>query len=236
MSKYFSFSRFLERIPQILPYLSVTFRMVAVAMLFGTLLGIAIALLRNKKIPVVRQILAVYISFMRGTPLLVQMCLAYYGIPILFGNIFQNVFGINLNRIDVTVYVIIAFILNEGAFLGEIFRGAIASVPAVQTEAGYSVGMTGLQTFRRIVFPQAVVIALPMYGVDLISVFQNTSIAFVVGVVEMMGKARTLGVSTGHTLEGFVVVALIYIMVSLLLKRFFYLLEKRWKENGKAVH
>ena len=227
MSEYFSPDRFWTRIPQILPYLSVTLRMVIVAMGFGTLLAIFVAVLRIKRVPVLDQLLSVYISFMRGTPLLVQMCVAYYGIPILFGKVFLNVFNVNLNRMDPLIFVEIAFILNEGAFLGEIFRSAILSVPVVQAEAGYTIGMTGTQVFLRIVLPQSLLVAIPHYGADLIGVFQNTSLAFTLGVLDMMGRAKTLGVATGFTLEGFVAVAVIYIVISLLLKGCFLLLEKK---------
>jgi L-cystine transport system permease protein len=227
MGSYFDGTRFVTRIGQILPYVFVNFRMVFWAMLLGTILAVFVAILRIKKIPVVNQLLLVFISFMRGTPLLVQMCLAFYGIPIVFGKLFLNVFGINLNRFDAYIFVIIAFILNEAAFLGEIFRSAILAIPILQTEACYSIGMTKSQTLFRVVLPQAVHVAIPQYGADLIGVFHNTSIAFTLGVLDMMARAKTLGVSTGHTIEGFVVVALIYIVISLSLKGLFKLLEKK---------
>ena len=198
-------------------------------MLFGTILAVLVAVLRLKKIPVISQIISVYISFMRGTPLLVQMMIAFYGIPLLLGSLFLNVFGINLNRIEPVIFVEIAIILNEGAFLGEIFRGAITSVPSIQTEAGYSIGMTGAQTFSRIVLPQAFKVALPHYGVDLVGVFQNTSLVFTLGVVDVLGKAKTLGAATGHTLEGYIAATLVYITFSLILKGAFLLLEKKLK-------
>lgn len=229
MGKYFDFQRFLNVISPILSCINVTFRIVVVTMALGTLLGILVAVARIKKIPVLHQILGLYISFMRGTPLLVQMFIAFYGIPIVFGTLFDSLFGINLNRVEVTVFVEIAIILNEGAFLGEIFRSAILSVPSVQSEAGYSIGLTNIQTFLRIVLPQAVKVAIPQYGLDLIGVFQNTSLVFTFGVLDIMGKAKTLGTATGHSLEGFVVVACIYIVISLLLKGFFLAAEGRMK-------
>jgi L-cystine transport system permease protein len=196
-------------------------------MFLGTLLALVVAVLRLKEIRGVKQILGGYISFMRGTPLLVQMMIAFYGIPLVFGSLFLNVFGINLNRVEPVVFVEIAIILNEGAFLGEIFRGAITAVPAIQAEAGYSIGLTGVQTFTRIILPQAFKVALPHYGVDFVGVFQNTSLVFTLGVLDVMGKAKTLGAATGHTLEGYISASLIYICFSLLLKGFFLLVEKR---------
>ena len=161
------------------------------------------------------------------------MMIAFYGIPIVLGNIFLNLFGINLNRLEPVIFIEIAIILNEGAFLGEIFRGAITSVPSVQAEAGYSIGMTGAQTFYRIVLPQAFKVALPHYGVDFIGVFQNTSLVFILGVVDLLGKAKTLGAATGHSLEGYLSAEIIYISFSLFLKGVFLLIENRLN-NGTA--
>ncbi|WP_026517304.1 amino acid ABC transporter permease [Butyrivibrio sp. MC2021] len=227
MGSYFSAERFINVFPKIIACLSVNFHIVFWSMLLGTILAIFVAVLRLKEIPVVKQILSVYISFMRGTPLLVQMMIAFYGIPLVLGELFMGLFGINLNRIEPAVFVEIAIILNEGAFLGEIFRGAITSVPAIQTEAGYSIGMTGAQTFFRIVLLQAFKVALPHYGVDFVGVFQNTSLVFTLGVVDVLGKAKTLGAATGHTLEGYIAATIIYISFSLLLKGSFLLVEKR---------
>ncbi len=227
MGNYFSIERFLNVFPKIISNLSVNFHIVFWSMLLGTILAVFVAVLRLKKIPVISQIISVYISFMRGTPLLVQMMIAFYGIPLLLGTVFMNIFGINLNRIEPAIFVEIAIILNEGAFLGEIFRGAITSVPVVQAEAGYSIGMTGAQTFRRIVLPQAFKVALPHYGADFVGVFQNTSLVFTLGVVDVLGKAKTLGAATGHALEGYIAATIIYVSFSLLLKGAFLLLEKK---------
>lgn len=227
MGNYFSTERFIYVFPKIISNISVNFHIVLWSMLLGTILAVFVAVLRLKRIPVIGQILGVYISFMRGTPLLVQMMIAFYGIPIVFGSLFMNAFGINLNRIEPVIFVEIAIILNEGAFLGEIFRGAITSVPYIQTEAGFSIGMTGVQTFTRIVLPQAFKVAIPHYGVDLVGVFQNTSLVFTLGVVDILGKAKTLGAATGHTLEGYVAATVIYITFSLLLKGAFILIEKK---------
>ena len=233
MGKYFSSERFVNIFPKVISCLSVNLHIVFWSMFFGTVLAILVAVLRIRKVPVLSGFLGVYISFMRGTPLLVQMMIAFYGIPLVLGNLFLNVFGINLNRLDPVIFVEIAIILNEGAFLGEIFRGAITSVPAVQAEAGYSIGMTGAQTFYRIVLPQAFKVALPHYGVDLIGVFQNTSLVFLLGVVDVLGKAKTLGAATGHSIEGYLSAALIYVTFSLFLKAIFLLLE--YKMNNGTV-
>ena len=133
MTNIFSWERFWNIIPKLTPYLLITFQIVLVGLLFGTLLGIIVAILRLKKIPVIHQILSVYISFMRGTSMLLQMMVIYYGLPSLFEQI-----GININDLDKLIFVYLTFVLNLGAFLGEEFRAAILAVPKEQTEAGYS--------------------------------------------------------------------------------------------------
>lgn len=233
METYFSIDRFIQIFPKIITCIGVNFQIVFWSMFLGTILAIIVAVLRMKEIPVLKQILSVYISFMRGTPLLVQMMIAFYGIPLTFGDFFLNTFDFNLNRVEPAFFVEIAIILNEGAFLGEIFRGAITSVPAIQTEAGYSIGLTKTQTFFRIVFPQAFKVALPHYGVDFVGVFQNTSLVFTLGVVDILGKAKTLGSATGHALEGYIAATILYISFSLILKGIFYLIENKLL-GGKA--
>ena len=227
MGNYFSPERFINVFPKIISCISVNLHIVFWSMLLGTILGVIVAIVRLKDIPILGKIVSVYVSFMRGTPLLVQMMISFYGIPLLLGTLFLNVFGINLNKLEPIIFVEIAIVLNEGAFLGEIFRGAITSVPSVQSEAGYSIGMTGAQTFLRIVFPQAFKVAIPHYGVDLIGVFQNTSLVFTLGVIDMMGKVKTLGAATGHSLEGYVAVSIIYISFCLMFKGIFIIIEKK---------
>ena len=230
MKELLDFNRFLKRIIQILPYIKVSLGMLIASMIFGTILGIIVALINIKKIPVIKQLLQVYISFMRGTPLLVQMMIVYYGLPLLI----QSVFNIDINGWNTIIFVDIAIVLNEGAFLGEIFRSAITSVDHTQKEAALTVGMTNLQAYRRIIIPQAIRIALPPYGVDMIGVFHNTSLAYSLGVIDLMGRAKTLGVADGHSLEGFLVVTLIYVLFCLILRLIFKKINKNISYGRRA--
>lgn len=230
MDNLFDISRLFTAIPQILPCLSITFQIVIVGVVFGSLLGLIIASLRINKIPVVDQFLSLYLSFMRGTPMLVQMMVIYYGLPLLI----ESLTGININIWDKLVFVEITFVINEGAFLGELFRGAIESVPYNQTEAGYSVGLNSFQTFTRIVLPQAVKTALPGYGIDIIGVFHNTQIAFLLGAVDILGRARTIGNATGHAVEAYLFVAILYIVISIILRVLFNRVDKKFSFGGEA--
>lgn len=231
MANLFSWERLWNIIPQLSPYLLITFQIVIIGLLFGTLLGILVAILRLKKIPILHQLLSVYISFMRGTSMLIQMMVIYYGLPLLLNN-----FGIDINGLDKLVFVEITFILNYGAFLGEEFRAAILAVPKEQTEAGYSIGLTWSQTFFHIILPQALLTALPAYGAEAVSCFHLTSIAFTLGVVDFLGRANTLGSASGHLLETYLYVAFVYIVISMLLRLGFYLLEKKFSFGREGVN
>ena len=223
MGKIFSWERLWRVIPQLNPYISISLRIVISGLVFGSILGILVAFLRIKKIPVIDQILSVYISFMRGTSMLVQMMIIYYGLPILL----KSVFGIDINSWDKLIFVKLTFILNEGAFLGELFRAGIESVPADQTEAGYSINMSGIQVFFRIVLPQAIKAVIPGYGVDVVGMFHNTSIAFTLGVIDLVGRAKTIGEASGHLLEAYVYVAFLYVSVSIIIRLLFHFIEKK---------
>lgn len=224
MQDLFKWERFFNNIPKILPYLSVPFSIVIYASFFGILLGLLIAIVNIKKTPVLNQIFKVYVSFMRGTPMLVQLMLVYYGFPLLF----DSAFGTNINRDwNKIIFAYITFILNQGAFISAIFYSAITSIPVGQTEAGLSVGLSEFQTFRRIVLPQMVRVALPPFGSDLVGLFQNSSLVFLIGVTDIMGRAKTIGSATKHVIEAYLFVAIIYITISLIVRLIFYYLNKK---------
>ncbi len=224
MDKLFEWERFFENIPKIVPYLSVTFSIVIYGSVFGVILGILIAMVNMKKTPILHQFFKVYVSFMRGTPMLVQLMLVYYGLPVFI----DSAFGTNINREWSTIiFAYITFILNQGAFLSVIFYSSITSVPYGQTEAGLSVGLTEFQVFRRIVLPQMIRVALPPFGSDLVGLFQNSSLVFMIGVTDIMGRAKTIGTVTKHVVEAYIFVAIIFISISLIIRLLFYYLNKR---------
>lgn len=223
MDQFFSWERFFVNLPKLLQSLPVTFQIVLVATLAGIILGVLLAMIRIKRIPVLYQIAGVFISFMRGTPILVQMLVIFHGLPVLL----NNTIGVDINRWERIVFIFITYALNQAAFLSEIFRSAITSIPTGQAEAGYSVGLTGFQTYYRIILPQAVRIALPGFGSDLIGLFQNTSLAYMIGIIDIMGKARTIGTNTQHVLECYIIVAIVFIVISLSVKGLFAWSDKK---------
>jgi L-cystine transport system permease protein len=111
---------------------------------------------------------------------------------------------------------------------------AIQAIPKGQSEAAYSVGLTGFQCFYRIVAPQAIRIGLPPFGTDFIGVLHNASLVYVIGVVDVMGRAKAIGSATGHVLEAFLFVALLFVVCSILTRFLFALLDRKLDYAGKC--
>lgn len=224
MGDLFDMNRFLHNIPILFPYLIENLKVLFYATLFGVLLGLLVTAVRLKKPPVLYQLVTVYISFMHGTSMLVQLMLIYYGLPL----VVDPLFGTNIGRTwEPSVFAYATFILNQGAFLSSIFISAIQAIPKGQSEAAYSVGLTGLQGFYRIVAPQAARIALPPFGTDFIGVLHNASLVYVIGVVDMVGRAKAIGSTTGHILEAYLFVAAVFIIMSLGVRALFGVWNKK---------
>jgi L-cystine transport system permease protein len=156
----------------------------------------------------------------------VQLFIVYFAIPLLL-----RLIGINANRWNKLIFVNITYALNTSAFLSEVIRGAIASIDPGQREAAYSVGLTPWQAFRRIIAPQALLIALPSFSITILTLLQNTSLAFTIGVLDVVGQIRAIGVRTYHLIEGYTGAALIFVVLSLTLNKIFGEIEKGLKKK-----
>jgi L-cystine transport system permease protein len=223
VGKIYDFKLVFEYLPQILSRLHITLLLVLVATLIGLILGTIIALVRQYRIPVLNQLAIIYISFIRGTPIIVQLFIVFYGFPFLI----MKLSGININRWDKMNFVIVTYGLNSAAFMAEIIRGAIISVPIGQTEAAYSVGLTRLQTFSRIIAPQSILIALPNFTTSLVGLLQDTSLAYSLGIIDVMGKVQAIGSRTYHLLEGYIGAAIIFIVLSIFIEKGSSIIEKK---------
>lgn len=223
MTNFFSWERFFVNLPKILITLPVTIEIVVVSYLLGLFFAVMLACVRIKKIPLLNQFIALFVSFERDTPLLVQMLISYYGIPLLIGNLFD----VDTRAWSRIVFVFIAYTANVAAFLSEVFRAAILAIPKAQTEAALSCGLTNFQCFHRIILPQAVRIALPNMWTFLISLFKSTSLVYMIGVVDIIGRAQAIGSATSHSLESYVIVALIFVIFSFLMQLPYGFVEKK---------
>ncbi|GGH23348.1 amino acid ABC transporter permease [Paenibacillus segetis] len=223
-------------IPKLLKYLPVTIELTAISMLVGLLLGLLLALIKIKKIPVLYQLSVVFISFIRGTPILVQLYLTYAGIPLIlkYYNFYHDT-GYNVNSIPSIFYVLLALSLNEAAYSSEIIRAALLSVDKGQIEAAHSLGMTYGQVLKRIILPEAFIVALPTLGNALIGLMKGTSLAFVCSVVEITAQSRILAGNNLRFFESYCSLALIYWGMTILIERAIALLERRLDIDFKSL-
>jgi polar amino acid transport system permease protein len=217
------------QIPNILRYLPTTVELTLVATLIGYTLGLLLALIKINRIPVLRQISAFFISFVRGTPIILQLYITYYGIP-LFLKWINRTYGTSYDMaaIPAVVFAILALGLNQSAFDSEIIRAAIQSVDKGQIEAARSMGMKGTQVLRRVILPQALTVALPSLANSLISLIKGTSLAFTVAVVDMTAQGRILAGRNFRYFEVYVSLAIIYWILTIVLERLFKYLETRF--------
>jgi len=195
-------------VPVLLKYLPLTLEMAAAGMALALILACMFAVIRVLKIPVLNQFTIIFISFFRGTPLLVQLFLFYYGLPQLFSA---------LTAINGITATIMGLTLHFSAYMAESIRAAIVGVDRSQTEAALSIGMTNSQLMRRIVLPQATRVALPTLMNYFIDMIKATSLAFTLGVTELMGATQKEAAGSFLYFEAFVVAAVMYwIVVELL--------------------
>lgn len=186
----------------LIPGLTATIPLALISFAIALVIATAAALVQYARIPVLRQLVRFYIWIVRGTPLLIQLYVVFYGLPDL---------GIAL---DPWPSAIIVFSINTGAYSAETIRGALESVPAGQLEAGYCVGLSYLQVMRRIVLPQALRAAFPPLSNELISLVKDTSLAANITLLEMLMATQRIISRTYEALPLYVEVGLIYLAFS----------------------
>ena len=199
----------------LLPGLTATIPLTVIAFSLAMVIAVAAALVQFARIKVLRQLCRLYIWVFRGTPLLVQLFVVFYGMPRV---------GIVIEPFPAAVIV---FSLNEGAYCAEIIRAALESLPPGQLEAGYCAGMSYLQTMRRIILPQAMRTAFPSLSNSLIAMVKDTSLAANITVVEMFKATEQINARVYEPLALYIEVGLIYLMFSTALTKLQSMGEKR---------
>ena len=193
----------IDSFPKILiPGLTMTLPLTAIAFSIAMVIAVAAALAQFAKVPVITQICRLYIWIFRGTPLLVQLFVVFYGLPKV---------GITISPVPAAVLV---FSLNEGAYCAETVRASLEAVPAGQLEAGLCAGLSYLQTMRRIILPQAMRTAFPPLSNSLIAMVKDTSLAANITVVEMFRAAEQINARVYEPLALYIEVGLIYLLFS----------------------
>jgi len=183
----------------------VTLQVAVLAQIIGVVLGITFALMRVARNPLPRLFSGLYVWFFRGTPVLLQLFILYFGVPTLFEN--QTL----TDELTKFRAAIIAFGINEGAYMTEIVRSGILSVESGQMDASRSLGMTQMQAMRRIILPQAIRVVLPPTGNEFIAMLKNSSIASAIGLFELLYAAQNIYSVNFKFMELLVVAAIWYL-------------------------
>jgi len=190
------------------------------AVLFGTILGLLLTLIRRSKIKPISILATAYVEFVRGTPLLVQIYIIYIGLP--------NLTGLDMSDMAVGI---VALSLNSAAYVSEIIRAGIEAVDKGQMEASRSLGMTQGQAMIDIIIPQAFKNILPALGNEFISVIKESSMVSVIGVAELMYNAGIVRGNTALGLEPVIVAAVFYFVITFTLTRCLGFVERRLKAS-----
>lgn len=200
-----------------------TLQLAFFTVLFGSLLGLVVAVCRRTRLLPLRWLMNAYVAFIRGTPLLVQVLLVVYGLPQL---------GIRFPRMTLCI---IALVINSGAYMAELIRAGLQSVEKGQVEAAESLGMSSGQTMLYIILPQAVKVTLPAMGNEFVAIIKESSILYAVGVYELTYQAYKLASVNYYYIETMIVAALIYFVLTYVATKLLGLLERRMRRADTSA-
>lgn len=205
----------IQEFPLLLQGAYYTLLITLVSMFFGLIIGLIVALMRLNGNWLISAIARVYVSIIRGTPILVQIFIVYYGLPDV---------GIKLEPLTAAY---ISLSINIGAYLSETFRGAILSIPKGQMEAAMSLNMTYVQAMRRIIIPQAARVAIPPMGNTFIGMLKETSLVSVITVTELLRASQLLISKHLTVMPFFIAIAIMYWIMSTVFSAILQQVEKR---------
>ncbi|WP_448951204.1 ABC transporter permease [Labrys neptuniae] len=227
-----NFDLMLESLPALLKGTAITLQLLAASLACGMLIAVPVAILRVNGNAAVRLILHCYIYFFRGTPLLVQIFLVYYGLA-QFDVVRDSALWPYLRQ--AWVCAILTFSLNTAAYTAYILRGAIQAVPAGEVEAARACGMSTALAYRSIILPHAFRLALPAYGNEVVSMLKSTSLASTITVMELTGVANTIVARTFAPYELFITAALLYLAITYVLTSALRALEHRLSRHRRPL-
>ena len=197
-----------------------TVKLGVLGVLFAVLIGLVCALVQYYKIPVLKQITAVYIELSRNTPLLVQLFFIYYGLPKIGLKISASVCGV----------VGLAFL--GGSYMAEAFRSGLEAVEPIQTESAYSLGMNRAQTFRYVILPQAMSVSVPAFVANVIFLLKETSVFSAVSLMDLMFTAKDLIGLYYKTTEALFLLVVFYLIILLPVSILGSIVERRIRRAG----
>lgn len=216
------FDLIIRSLPLLLMGAGVTIQITAISVGFGLVIGMFVGMAKLSKIWLLKAVASVYVDFIRGTPLLVQIFIIYFAIPLATGV-----------RIDPFIAAITACSVNSGAYVAEIFRAGIQSIDKGQMEAGRSLGMTWVQTMRYIILPQAFKRIIPPLGNEFIAMLKDSSLVSVIGFEELTRRGQMIIARTYGSFEIWMTVAILYLIMTLTISRLVDYLERRYKIDDK---
>jgi His/Glu/Gln/Arg/opine family amino acid ABC transporter permease subunit len=209
----------------------VTILMSVITIILGLIFGILMASMKICKIKILNIIANIYVSVIRGTPVLVQIAIVFYGLPMMGINIPEIMVG----SVDVSRLVsgIIALTVNTTAYICEIIRSGIESIDKGQTEAARSIGFSSVSTMILIILPQAIKNILPAMANEFITIIKTTSQVSVIGIAELMYVADTIRGISFHPMKPLIIVAIMYFIITSVISIFVKILENRLKRSSR---
>ncbi|MGM7778853.1 amino acid ABC transporter permease [Arthrobacter sp. KNU-44] len=234
VAKYFTYQTIING-------LMLTIFLTVASMLLGTILGLALAIMRSSRIKPIATTAGVYITLFRGTPVLVQL-IFWFNIAALYPNLtigipFTNIStAVDINALMAPITAaLIGLSLNQAAYMAEIIRGGFSAVGKGQIEAADSLGMSGATKMRKVIIPQAMPSIIPATGNQFIGMFKETSLVSVLGVAELLQSAQLIYARTYETIPLLIVASLWYLVMTLLLSYPQSLLEKKYSRTSSRL-
>ena len=218
----FDFSLIWNSLPLLLAGAGVTIEITAIAVGLGFVFGLITSVCRLSGVKILNILAVCYVNIIRGTPLLVQIFLIYFALPMIIGE-----------RINPFVAAVAACSVNSGAYVAEIFRAGIQSVDKGQMEAGRSLGLSWMQTMRYIILPQAFKHVIPPLGNEFISMTKETSLVSVIGFEELTRRGQLISAKTYGSFEIWLTVAFIYLVMTFTIAQLVSYLERRFATDDR---
>ncbi|SHE57060.1 amino acid ABC transporter permease [Desulforamulus putei] len=213
-----------DALPVLMVGLKLTIQLTVLAVFFGSIIGLFVGLGKMSRIPLIKIPSVVYVEFFRGSPLLVQIFLIYFGL--------SQVLGHSVDKFWSSVAVLS---LNSGAYCAEIFRAGIQSIERGQMEAARSLGMTHTQAMRYVILPQAFKRVIPPLGNEFIAMLKDTSLVSVIGLVELARSGQLIVSTTYNAFQIWFLVAIFYIVLTVLISEFFVnRMERRLQAGDRS--
>jgi len=206
---------YIQIMPQVLEGLKVTLEIFALTLILSIPLGIIVAVMRTSKSLILREISGVYVLIMRGTPLLLQIIVIFFGLPII---------GVTFNRFAAAIF---AFTLNYGAYFGEIFRAGIISIDNGQVEGAQVLGLSSKDVFFRIILPQAFKTVIPPVTNEVTTLVKDTSLVYVVGIDELL-KIGQMATNRAVSLVPLLIVGVVYLIVIAIFSKVLKKIEEKY--------